>query len=174
MSSGRSFIQDTLQSERPNRASVPHRHPRPRLSERASARQQEVCRSKEMSGRHDSNVRPLRPERSALARLSYAPSLGDHPKDLGHRREHLNRTGPGWWKQCRPAAAAAKGTAVAAWPARRPLFTRPRRGRSVPDHCGQRCTGLRRRDGSTPPPARSIRWWVRGCGPARVRGRPGA
>jgi hypothetical protein len=26
-----------------------------------------------MSGRHDSNVRPLRPERSALARLSYAP-----------------------------------------------------------------------------------------------------
>ena len=25
------------------------------------------------SGRHDSNVRPLRPERSALARLSYAP-----------------------------------------------------------------------------------------------------
>ena len=27
-----------------------------------------------MSGRHDSNVRPLRPERSALARLSYAPS----------------------------------------------------------------------------------------------------
>ena len=25
------------------------------------------------SGRHDLNVRPLRPERSALARLSYAP-----------------------------------------------------------------------------------------------------
>ena len=29
--------------------------------------------SEVMSGRHDSNVRPLRPERSALARLSYAP-----------------------------------------------------------------------------------------------------
>ena len=28
------------------------------------------------SGRHDLNMRPLRPERSALARLSYAPILG--------------------------------------------------------------------------------------------------
>ena len=36
------------------------------------------------SGRHDSNVRPLRPERSALARLSYAPiyTSCDHPKDV--------------------------------------------------------------------------------------------
>ncbi len=28
-----------------------------------------------MSGRHDLNMRPLRPERSALARLSYAPKV---------------------------------------------------------------------------------------------------
>src|SRR5262249_53426509 len=31
----------------------------------------------EKSGRHDLNMRPLRPERSALARLSYAPRVFD-------------------------------------------------------------------------------------------------
>jgi hypothetical protein len=40
----------------------------------------------EKSGRLDLNQRPLRPERSALARLSYAPSLNAAPKD------HENRT----------------------------------------------------------------------------------
>ena len=30
----------------------------------------------EKSGRQDLNLRPLRPERSALAKLSYAPSCG--------------------------------------------------------------------------------------------------
>ena len=41
------------------------------------------------SGRHDSNVRPLRPERSALARLSYAPIM-DFARSSLRRRVNVS------------------------------------------------------------------------------------
>ena len=47
----------------------------------------EPSRTVSKSGRHDSNVRPLRPERSALARLSYAPmgatNCSSHMGEIG-------------------------------------------------------------------------------------------
>ena len=52
------------------------------------------------SGRHDSNVRPLRPERSALARLSYAP-IWRRPQGPPQRKStQITFPGPGRQRRC--------------------------------------------------------------------------
>ena len=60
---------------------------------RTSAGSELLCNpaSKLKSGRHDSNVRPLRPERSALARLSYAP-MGATNEIQEIRSSHVGET----------------------------------------------------------------------------------
>ena len=120
------------------------------------------------SGRHDSNVRPLRPERSALARLSYAPMGTTERKPTvvrGKISEYLPRPyrttpPPNWPRKPRNSGrfSRIKAHAHGIIP---PATRRPIHGRFA-----RKCIDWQMPDGSRPPPGRSTHWW----GPQGARG----
>ena len=125
-------------------------------------------RTNRMSGRHDSNVRPLRPERSALARLSYAPMGTTERKPTvvrGKISEYLPRPcrttpPPNWPRKPRNSGrfSRIKAHAHGIIP---PATRRPIHGRFA-----RKCIDWQMPDGSRPPPGRSTHWW----GPQGARG----